>query len=214
EDEDKRVKFAVIGKPNAGKYSLVNALLKEDRNIVTDIPGTTRDSIDSVIKYHGEEIDLIDTAGLRKKSKIKRDESLEFYYTMRTFRSIQRCDVAILVIDATEIMKSLDEASDIKLAVFRLDKQDINIIEEVIYYKKGLLIAINKWDLVEKDSKTAEIIRQKITDHLKTFNFLKIIFISALTKQRIHKVLEDAKEIYDERRKEIKTSLLNEELQK
>lgn len=214
EEEDNRVKFAVIGKPNAGKSSMVNALLKEDRNIVTDIPGTTRDSIDSVIKYHGEDIVLIDTAGLRKKSKIKRNESLEFYSTMRTFRSIQRCDVAILVIDATEIMKSLDEASDINLAVFKLDKQDINIIEEVIYYKKGLLIAINKWDLVEKDTKTAGVIRQKITDHLKTFNFLKIIFISALTKQRIHKVLEDAKEIYDERRKEVKTSLLNEELQK
>ncbi|MCB0724113.1 MAG: ribosome biogenesis GTPase Der [Ignavibacteriae bacterium] len=214
EEEDDRMKFAVVGKPNAGKSSLVNALLKEDRNIVTDIPGTTRDSIDSILKYHGEDVVLIDTAGLRKKSKIKRNESLEFYSTMRTFKSIQRCDVAILVIDATEIMEALSDASDIKLAVFKLDKQDVNIIEEVLYYKKGLLLVINKWDLVEKDEKTAEIIRDKINDHLKTYNFLKIIFISALTKQRIHKVLEEAVIIYNERKREIKTSELNEELQK
>jgi GTP-binding protein len=214
EEEDGRVKIAVIGKPNAGKSSLVNALLNEERNIVTDIPGTTRDSIDSELKYHGEEIVLIDTAGLRKKSKIKRDESLEFYSTMRTFKSIQRCDVALLVIDATEIMEALSEASDIKLAVFKLDKQDVNIIEEVAYYKKGILVVINKWDLVEKDTKTAEVIREKILDHLKTFSFLKIIFISALTKQRIHKVIEEAKIIYDERRKEIKTSELNDVLQR
>jgi GTPase len=214
EEEDKRPKIAVVGKPNAGKSSLVNALLQEERNIVTNIPGTTRDSIDSVIKYHGEDIVLIDTAGLRKKSKIKRDESLEFYSTMRTFRSIQRCDVALLVIDAKDIIDAMADASDMKLAVFKLDKQDVNIIEEVTYYKKGLLLVINKWDLVEKDSKTAEIIRQKIMDHLRTLSFLKIIFVSALTKQRIHKVLEEAMEIYNERMKEVKTSALNDELQK
>ncbi len=213
EGEDMRPKFAVVGKPNAGKSSLVNALLKEDRNIVTDIPGTTRDSIDSVLKFHGEEIVLIDTAGLRKKSKIKRDESLEFYSTVRTFKAIQRCDVAILVMDGKELMDTMSDSSDIKLAHFKLDKQDVNIIEEVAYYKKGLLVVVNKWDLVEKDSKTSEILRNKILEHLKTFSFLKIIFISALTKQRIHRVLEDTVSIYNERKKEVKTSELNEVLQ-
>ncbi len=209
EKEDKRIKFAVVGRPNAGKSSIVNALLKEERNIVTDIPGTTRDSIDSVIKFYGEEIVLIDTAGLRKKSRIKKEESLEFFSTVRTYKAIQRCDVALLVLDATLIYENFDRASDIKLAVFKLDKQDIRIIEDILRFKKGLLIAINKWDLISKDTNTAKIIEQKITEHLKSFNFLKFIFVSALTKQRIHRVLDDAKSVYDERKKIIRTSELN-----
>jgi GTP-binding protein len=207
EEKDTRLKIAVVGKPNAGKSSLINSLLKEERNIVTEIPGTTRDSIDSVIKYFGEEIVLIDTAGLRKKAKVR--ESLEFYSTVRTYKAIERCDVAILVIDVTEIIDVLKKASDFKLAVFKLDRQDVRIIEDVIKHKKGLLIVINKWDLIEKESNTAKIIEQKIRDHLGSFDFLKFIFISALTRQRIHKVLEEAKAVFEERAKTIKTSELN-----
>lgn len=211
--EDERLKVAIIGKPNAGKSSLVNALLKEDRNIVTEIPGTTRDTIDSVLKYHGEEIVLIDTAGLRRKSKIKKEAALEFFSTVRTYKAIQRCDIAILVIDASLIMEPYSSTEDLKLSPFKLDRQDIKILEEVINYKKGLLIVINKWDLIEKDSKTAEILRKKIENHLKSLTYLKIIFISALTKQRIHKVLDEAFEINQERGKKIKTSELNDFLE-
>lgn len=212
EKPDDRIKFAIIGKPNAGKSSIVNALLKEERNIVTNIPGTTRDSIDSVIKYHGESLVLIDTAGLRKKTKSTRNESIEFFSTIRTYKSIEKCDVAILVIDALDIMEGMGDVSDLKHSSFKLNKQDIRIIEDVMKYKKGLLIAINKWDLIEKDSKTSEIFKTKITEHLKSFHFLKFIFISALTKQRIHKVIEEAKAVYDERNKQIKTSALNDVL--
>ncbi|HRE40355.1 MAG TPA: ribosome biogenesis GTPase Der [Ignavibacteria bacterium] len=210
---DERFKIAIVGRPNAGKSSLSNALLKEERNIVTDIPGTTRDSIDSVLKYYNEEIVLIDTAGLRKKSKIDKEESLEFFSTVRTYKAIQRCDIAIVVIDATLIMEQFRDTTNMKDAIFRLDRQDIRIIDEVVTLNKGILIVINKWDLIEKDSKTSEIVRKKIEDHLKSFGYLEIIFISALTKQRIHRVLESATSIYEERKKKIKTSELNEFLE-
>lgn len=212
ETPDDRIKFAIIGKPNAGKSSIVNALLKEDRNIVTNIPGTTRDSIDSVIKYHGESLVLIDTAGLRKKSKATRSESVEFFSAIRTYKAIEKCDVAILVIDASDIMTGMGDVSDLKHSSFKLDKQDIRIIDDVLKYKKGLLIAVNKWDLIEKDSKTSTIFKTKIAEHLKSNKALKFIFISALTKQRIHKVIEEAKVVYEERRKMIKTSVLNDVL--
>lgn len=212
EKEDNRIKFAIIGRPNAGKSSIVNALLKQERNIVTNIPGTTRDSIDSVLRYHGESIVLIDTAGLRRKSKIKRKESLDFFSTVRTYRSIERCDVAILVVDATLMLEEMSKVSDIRLAPFRLDKQDIKIIEDITEYKKGMLIVVNKWDLIEKETGTAAVFERKIKEHLKSFDFLKIIFISALTKQRIHRVIEEAKSIYDERSKTVKTSELNEKI--
>ncbi|MEP7146373.1 MAG: ribosome biogenesis GTPase Der [bacterium] len=205
--DDNRIKFAIIGKPNAGKSSIANAILNEERNIVTEIPGTTRDTIDSNLKYHGEDIILIDTAGLRRKTKIK--ESIEFYSTVRTYKAIERCNVAILVVDAEDLLIELSKSSDIKLATFKLDHQDVRIIEDVIEMKKGLLIAINKWDLVEKDSNTAKLVEQKITEHLRSYSYLKFIFISALTKQRIHKVIEEAKIIYDERARKIKTSELN-----
>ncbi len=212
EKENKKIKFAIVGRPNAGKSSIVNALLKEERNIVTDIPGTTRDSIDSIIKYHGEDIVLIDTAGLRKKNKIKKEELLEFYSTVRTFKAIQRCDVALLVLDATLLYKNFESVSDKNLAVFKLDKQDISIIEDILKLKKGLIIIINKWDLISKDTNTAKIIENKIEEHLKSLPFLRFIFISALTKQRIHRVLEDAKIVYNERKKIIKTSELNQKI--
>lgn len=208
--EDNRIKFAIIGKPNAGKSSIANALLNEERNIVTEIPGTTRDSIDSTLKHHGDEIILIDTAGLRRKTKVK--ESLEFYSAIRTYKAIERCNVAILVIDASDLLEELSKSSDIDLATFKLDNQDVKIISDVVQLKKGLLIVINKWDLVEKDSNTARKVEKKITEHLKSYTYLKFIFISALTKQRIHKVVEEAKVIYNERARKIKTSELNEAL--
>jgi len=208
--EDNRIKFAVIGRPNAGKSSIVNALLKEERNIVTDIPGTTRDTTDSVVKFHNTDIVLIDTAGLRRKAKVSED--VEFYSTIRTYKAIQRCDVAILVIDVSIIIENLESSSDYKLATFKLDNQDTTIIDEVYKYKKGLLVVINKWDLIEKDSNTAKIIEQKIKEHLRSYDFLKFIFISAKTKQRIHKILEEGKKIYDLRNVEIKTSELNEKI--
>lgn len=210
EADDDKIKFAIIGKPNAGKSSIANAILNEERNIVTEVPGTTRDTIDSMIKFHGDDIILIDTAGLRKQSKVK--ESIEFYSTLRTYKAIERCNVAILVIDASNLLEELEKSSDIATAPFKLDKQDVKIIEDVIERKKGLLIVINKWDLVEKDSNTARIIEKKITEHLKSYTYLKFIFISALTKQRIHKVLEEAKNIYDERARMVRTSELNEAL--
>jgi len=208
-ETDTRPKFAIVGRPNAGKSSITNALLKQERNIVTSIPGTTRDSIDSVLKYRGEEIVIIDTAGLRRKSKIAKEESLEFFSVVRTHKAIQRCDVAILVLDAGMLMESFLHVSDIRTASFKLDKQDVRIIEDIVKFKKGLLLVINKWDLVEKDSDTSVILENKISEHLKSFYYLKFVFISALTKQRIHRVLDDAKRIFDERRKSVKTSELN-----
>lgn len=211
EKQDHIIKFAIIGKPNAGKSSIANALLNEERNIVTEIPGTTRDTIDSTLKYHGTDIILIDTAGLRKKAKVR--EAIEFYSTIRTYKAIERCNVAILVIDALELLEQAESSSDLKSAVFKFDKQDTKIIEEVMRLRKGLLIVINKWDLVEKNSNTAALIEKKLNDHLKSYPFLSYIFISALTKQRIHKVIETAKQIYDERNRKIKTSELNEKMQ-
>lgn len=210
-EKDEQIKFAIIGKPNAGKSSITNALLNEERHMVTDVPGTTRDTIDSTIKYYGDEIVLIDTAGLRRKTKIK--ESVEFYSTIRTYKALERCNVALLVLDAGELLKELSKSSDIKLATFKLDHQDVRIIEDVIKLRKGLLIIVNKWDLVEKDSNTPKMFEQKITEHLKSYTYLKFIFISALTKQRIHKVISEAKAVFDERAKKIKTSELNELIQ-
>ncbi|HDZ59043.1 MAG TPA: ribosome biogenesis GTPase Der, partial [Ignavibacteriales bacterium] len=137
EEFDPRLKIAIIGRPNVGKSSLTNALLGHKRSIVTDIPGTTRDSIDSILKYYGEEIVLVDTAGLRKKKRVQ--ESIEFYSSIRTLKAIGDCDVAVVMLDAK----------------YGLEKQDQKIIDEVVRWRKGLIIAVNKWDLIEKDTKTA-----------------------------------------------------------
>ncbi|HEX3075154.1 MAG TPA: ribosome biogenesis GTPase Der, partial [Ignavibacteriales bacterium] len=174
---DTRLKLALVGRPNVGKSSLTNALLGHDRSIVTDVPGTTRDSIDSILKYYGEEIILIDTAGLRKKKKV--NENVEFYSTIRTLKSIAECHVAIVLIDA-------------KLGI---EKQDLKIIQEAIDRRKGIIIAVNKWDLVEKDSNTAKKFEDEIREQLGGLDYIPIIFISALTKKRIFNVIELAKTV-------------------
>ena len=194
EEEDTRLRISILGKPNVGKSSLTNALLGYDRTIVTDIPGTTRDSIDSVMKYYGEEIVLVDTAGLRKKAKVH--ENIEYYSNVRTFRALADSDVAVVLIDAQ----------------LGIEKQDLKIIDEAIRRRKGLIIAINKWDLIEKESKTADNYRKELLEKLGRVDYPKFIFISALTKQRIFKLIDIAKEVHEERKKKISTNKLNDTL--
>ncbi len=194
DDQDERLKIAIVGRPNSGKSSLTNALLGKERSIVTDIPGTTRDSVDSILKFYGEEIVLIDTAGLRKKSQVK--ENIEMYSIVRTGRAIERCDVAVILVDATR----------------GLEDQDKKIINQVDVARKGMIIAINKWDALEKDHKTADQLTRDIYEDLKMYDYIPVIFISALTKQRIVKVIELAKEIQDIRKTRIKTHVLNDVL--
>ena len=191
EEEDTRLRISVLGKPNVGKSSLTNALLGYDRTIVTDIPGTTRDSIDSVLKYYGEEIVLVDTAGLRKKAKVH--ENIEYYSNVRTYRALADSDVAVVLVDAQS----------------GIENQDLKIIDEAIRRRKGLIIAVNKWDLIEKESKTADHYRKELLGKLGRVDYAKFIFISALTKQRIFKLIDIAKEVHVERKKKISTSKLN-----
>lgn len=193
-EDDKRLKIAIVGRPNVGKSSLTNALLGFDRSIVTDIPGTTRDSLDSILKYYGEEIVLIDTAGLRKKKKV--EESIEFFSNIRSFKAISESDVTILMLDAKT----------------GFEKQDQKIIDEVVRWRRGLIIAINKWDLIEKETNTSRKFELDIKDKLGTVDFAPIIFISALTKQRIFKLIDLCKKVQEERTKKIPTSELNDAL--
>lgn len=212
ESDKSSVKFAIIGRPNVGKSSISNALTQSRRNIVTNIPGTTRDSIDTVIKYYGNEITLIDTAGLRRKSRIRRSESLEYFSAIRTQRSIERCDVAIIVIDATHIRSKMSRFKYLELAVFKLDKEDVEIINSAAETKKGILVVINKWDLIEKETRTAKLFEEKVKEHLKTYDWLPFIFTSALTKQRISKILDAAMKVFQERIRMVKTSEFNSKL--
>lgn len=191
DEDDNRLKIAIVGRPNVGKSSISNALTGKDRSIVTNIAGTTRDAIDSVVKYYGEEIILIDTAGLRRRSQIS--ENIEFYSIMRTARAIDRCDVAIVVIDAER----------------GLEDQDKKIINQVDVARKGMLIMYNKWDLVEKDERTADKLKKQFQDNMKMYDYLPLLFASALTKQRLTKVFEICKDIKQRRSQRIPTHKLN-----
>jgi GTP-binding protein len=195
-EPDERTKIAIIGKPNVGKSSIVNAVLGYDRSIVTEVAGTTRDAIHSLVNYEGREMTLIDTAGLRKRAKVK--ENIEFYSALRTERSVREGDVCVLLLDATA----------------GLQNQDINVLKLAEKHKKGMVIAVNKWDLVDKDTKTAKRYEDYFHEILQTLDYVPIVFTSALTRQRVYKVIDTALEVADERAKRISTSNLNDALQK
>lgn len=192
EDEVALPRFAVVGRPNAGKSSFINALIGEDRYIVTDIAGTTRDAIDTRYNRFGFEFNLVDTAGIRRKAKVKED--LEFYSVMRSVRAIEHSDICILVIDATRGFEGQDQS------IFWLAEKN----------RKGVVILVNKWDLVEKDTMTTRDYERKIREELQPFTDVPILFVSALTKQRLLKALETSVEVFENRKQRIATSKLNE----
>ena len=195
EEEEEQVsdypKFAIVGQPNVGKSSLTNALLGEDRNIVTEIAGTTRDSIHSKYSKFGKEFLLIDTAGIRKKSKVH--ENLEFYSVMRAIKAIEEADVCLLMIDAQTGIEAQD------MSIFRLAQRR----------NKGIVLLVNKWDLLEKETNTARDFENELRKKIAPFSDVPILFISALEKQRIFKAIEVGLEVYENRTQKIKTSLLN-----
>ncbi|MBZ0328174.1 MAG: ribosome biogenesis GTPase Der, partial [Altibacter sp.] len=191
DDETELPRFAVVGRPNAGKSSFINALIGKDRYIVTDIAGTTRDSMDTKYNRFGFEFNLVDTAGIRRKAKVKED--LEFYSVMRSIRAIEYCDVVILVFDAQR----------------GFDGQVQNIFWLAHRNNKGVVILANKWDLVEKDTHSVKEFEKYIREQCEPFTDVPIVFMSVLTKQRIFKAIETAVEVYENRSKKIKTSVLN-----
>tara|TARA_B100001121_G_scaffold51685_1_gene45122 strand:+ start:12 stop:1049 length:1038 start_codon:yes stop_codon:yes gene_type:complete len=194
ESFDEVPRFAVVGRPNAGKSSFINALIGENRNIVTEIPGTTRDSINTRYNRFGFEFDLIDTAGIRKKSKVK--ENLEFYSVMRSVRAIENADVCILLFDISR----------------GFDTQVKNIFWLCERNKKGIVLIANKWDLIEKNTNTTKDYEKIIRKEIEPFTNVNIIFVSTLNKQRIHKAIETAVKVFKGRKEKIKTRKLNDTL--
>ncbi|MBF9236403.1 ribosome biogenesis GTPase Der [Hymenobacter sp. BT683] len=192
EPESEIPRIAVVGRPNVGKSSLVNLLLGEDRSIVTDIAGTTRDSISARYNAFGNEFILVDTAGLRRKAKVSED--IEFYANMRSLRALEECDVCIVMLDASR----------------GIEAQDVNIITLADKNRKGIVILVNKWDLVEdKQTNTAKDFEAKIMEKIAPIAYIPVIFISVLNKQRVHKAIETAIEVYHNKRRKIPTSQLN-----
>lgn len=194
EEEANLPRIAVVGKPNVGKSSMINAFTGEERNIVTDISGTTRDSIDTRYKAFGFDFMLIDTAGIRKKAKVTED--IEYYSVLRSVRTIEDSDICIFMIDATE----------------GIQKQDLTIYYMIEKNHKGVVVLVNKWDLIEKDTMTAVEYEKNLRNDLAPYNDVPIIFTSALTKQRIHKALEKAMDVFENRTRKIPTSELNDRL--
>ena len=190
-EDDSLPHLAIVGKPNVGKSSLVNALTGEERNIVTDISGTTRDSINTRYNAFGFDFILIDTAGIRKKAKVTED--IEYYSVLRSIRTIENSDVCLFMIDAEE----------------GIQKQDLNIFYIIENNSKGVVVVVNKWDLLEKDHKTMKAFEENVREQLAPFNDVPIIFTSTITKQRIHKTIETAMEVFENRTKKIPTSELN-----
>jgi len=192
EPESEIPRIAVVGRPNVGKSSLVNLLLGEDRSIVTDIAGTTRDSISARYNAFGNEFILVDTAGLRRKAKVTED--IEFYANMRSLRALEECDVCIVMLDASR----------------GIEAQDVNIITLADKNRKGIVILVNKWDLVEnKETNTAKDFEAKILEKIAPIAYIPVIFISVLNKQRVHKAIETAIEVYANKRRKVPTSQLN-----
>ncbi len=187
-------RIAILGRPNVGKSSFLNALLGTERSIVTDISGTTRDAINTRYKLYGKDFILTDTAGLRKKSKVKED--IEFYSVMRSIQALQDSDVCIIMLDAERGIES----------------QDVNIIGLASKHNKGIVIMVNKWDLVEKDTHTSEKFRKTIQEKLSPLDFIPIIFTSVTKKQRIFQAIEKAMEVHENRIKKISTSALNDKI--
>lgn len=191
-EDNTRPKYAIIGRPNVGKSSIINSLIGRDRNIVTPIAGTTRDSIHIHYNQYGHDFMLIDTAGMRKKTKVK--ENIEFYSVMRTIKALEEADVVILMIDAVEGIES----------------QDINIFHLAEKNKKGIVIVVNKWDLIEKNNKTVKVFEDMIRQKIAPFTDVPIVFTSVTEKQRVLKVIDVANQVYQNRARKISTSKLNE----
>jgi GTP-binding protein len=185
------IRIAVIGRPNAGKSLFINRLIGEDRVIVSDVPGTTRDSVDTPFQYEDKNYVLIDTAGLRRKARVKED--IEYYTTLRTLRAIENCDVALVLVDASEGMAF----------------QDLKIIEDAAAARRAIVIAINKWDLVEKDDKTADKLTREMKEQAKTFSYIPIIYISSLTGKRVVKTISYINKVYENWHRKAQTSELN-----
>ena len=192
EEEETLPHLSVVGRPNVGKSSFINALIGVDRNIVTEVAGTTRDSIHTRYNKFGHDFMIVDTAGLRKKGKVHED--LEFYSVLRSVRTIENSDVCLLLIDATR----------------GVEAQDVNIFNLIVKNKKGVVVLVNKWDLVEKNTHSTKKMAEEIRERLAPFVDVPILFISAKTKQRVHKALETAIDVFENRKKRIKTSELNE----
>ncbi len=188
-------KLAIVGQPNVGKSTLVNALVGQERNIVTDVAGTTRDALHTHYNLFGKNFILVDTAGMRKKNKVK--ENIEFYSVIRAIKAIEESDVCMLVIDAT----------------LGIESQDLNILSIIEKKRKGVLILVNKWDLVEKETNTARDMEARILERTAPFTDIPVLFVSALEKQRIHKALELALKVHERRSNRIATSVLNEWLE-
>ncbi|MGC1244066.1 MAG: ribosome biogenesis GTPase Der [Chryseosolibacter sp.] len=192
EDPDAGIpKIAIVGRPNVGKSSFLNALLGTERSIVTDEAGTTRDAIHSYYKMFGKNFILIDTAGVRKKGKVKDD--IEFYSVLRSLKALEECDVCIVIIDAER----------------GVEAQDVNLISLAQRQGKGMVLMVNKWDLIEKDSKTSEKFKKEILEKLAPIDYIPILFASVINKQRIYQVMEKAVSVYEDKTKKVPTSKLN-----
>lgn len=190
-EQPRHPRIAVIGRPNVGKSSLINALLKDERCIVTDIAGTTRDSVNSLLQFQDRTYTLIDTAGLRKKAKVH--ESIEFYSYIRTERSIRNCEVAVVLVDAS----------------LGFDTQDVRLLRLAEQFNKGMVVALNKWDLIEKETNTAKEFMEKVHAKAPMLSYVPVITISALTGQRIHRIIEESEKVLEQRSKKIPTARLN-----
>jgi GTP-binding protein len=190
-EEGSLPKVAILGRPNVGKSSLINVLLGENRNIVTPLAGTTRDAINTTYKLYGKQIILTDTAGIRRKTKVK--DNIEFYSVLRAIGALQEADVCIIMLDATQ----------------GLEGQDISLIALAQRYKKGLVILVNKWDLIQKDNHTADVYKKELLKKLVPLDYIPILLTSMVKKQRIYQAIEKTLEVYESRRNKISTSALN-----